>query len=826
MISHLRRSFALPAPMRWLVVLVSLAGAGACVASLALSRGLPPAWQFATAVGLVAVSLTVPLRIRIGSEHTNLTWGEAATIVVLSLLSPVWVVPAVALGSLLGRLMLRQSLVKAMYNTAALILAAAGAATVTALGGGVVDKVPPLSQRVAIVLGVAVLVYTAVTTLFAAAAVATVTRTPLLPVLTRGLGVTAFMMVGNAALGLVVVSLGIADVRWLVAVPPLLWLLNEAYNARLRAGEERRAWQELADATHRLNLLERCQVVEAAVRSAFRLFSPDAVEVSTEGSQRTLMGTPDGEIVEASEDDPASGDHVISRPLSVGGERIGELRLRFHQKVNLSEREHLALSAFADALGAALQNASTHATLRDMADRKSYEAAHDPLTGLANRARLLEYGEHALRTLADSGRGSHVALLLLDLNHFKDVNDALGHAAGDQLLQATAQRLAEAIEPDELLARLGGDEFALVITSLPETASPIEHAANRGRELVSTLGIPTDVAGVALSVEASVGVVTVPAGTCDMTELLRRADVAMYQAKHSGRVIAAYDGSRDGASTDRLALVAELREALSVDDQLVLELQPAVDLVSGGPIGAEALVRWHHPRRGLLAPAEFIGVIEQSELVGPFTRYVIDRALSLNASWAAEGLHLPIAVNLSARSLLDRRLPTDVAELLGRHKVPPERLVLEITETVMMTELDVIDDVLGALRDIGTQLAVDDFGTGYSSLTFLARFPVHEVKVDRAFVTRMIDSPEARAIVRSTVELARALDLRVVAEGVETAEQRAALAEMGCHAAQGYHFFAPMPAEKTSHVLWTLLRSAEARGAQVIRLARGASHGE
>jgi len=290
-------------------------------------------------------------------------------------------------------------------------------------------------------------------------------------------------------------------------------------------------------------------------------------------------------------------------------------------------------------------------------------------------------------------------------------------------------------------------------------------------------------------------------------------------------MIAAYDGSRDGASTDRLALVAELREALAVDDQLVLELQPAVDLVSGGPVGAEALVRWHHPRRGLLAPAEFIGVVEQSELVGPFTRYVVDRALKLAASWAAEGLDIPIAVNLSARSLLDRRLPTEIAELLGRHKVAPERLVLEITETVMMTELDVIDDVLGALRDIGAQLAVDDFGTGYSSLTFLARFPVHEVKVDRAFVTRMIDSPEARAIVRSTIELARALDLRVVAEGVETAEQRAALAEMGCDAAQGYHFFAPMPAEKTSHVLWTLLRSAEARGAQVIRLARGANGG-
>jgi len=797
-------------------------GFGVAGVGLAYAGSVPPVMRLVTAVGLVAAAQAVPLRIRIGSERSTFTWGEAALVILFGILSPAWIAPAVLVGVLIGRLATRHPPVKALYNAAALSIASGAAAAVVALGN--VRDVTPMTPGVAGVLCLAVLVYVVLASLLAAVALSAASGNRFSQVVTRGLTVTALMMCGNTAVGLLIVSLGISDARWLFVVPPLLWLLNEAYNSRLRAGEERRAWQELADATHRLNLLERSDVVAAAVKSARRLFSPDAVEIVTGDPELTMVSTPAGEVAERGDAGADSG-YVISRPLSMGGEAIGELRLRFHQRVNLSEREQLALSAFADALGAALQNASTHATLRDMADRKSYEASHDPLTGLANRTRLLEYGEVALRSLADSGRSAHVALLLLDLNHFKDVNDALGHSAGDQLLQAIAQRLADAIEPDELLARLGGDEFALVITSLPETAQPIEHAASRGRELMNALTTPIDVAGVALSVEASVGVVTVPAGSCDMTELLRRADVAMYQAKRGSRMIAAYDGSRDGASTDRLALVAELREALAVDDQLVLELQPAVDLVSGGPVGAEALVRWHHPRRGLLAPAEFIGVVEQSELVGPFTRYVVDRALKLAASWAAEGLDIPIAVNLSARSLLDRRLPTEIAELLGRHKVAPERLVLEITETVMMTELDVIDDVLGALRDIGAQLAVDDFGTGYSSLTFLARFPVHEVKVDRAFVTRMIDSPEARAIVRSTIELARALDLRVVAEGVETAEQRAALAEMGCDAAQGYHFFAPMPAEKTSHVLWTLLRSAEARGAQVIRLARGANGG-
>ncbi|MQA25096.1 MAG: EAL domain-containing protein [Micromonosporaceae bacterium] len=808
-----------PRLRRWVFVVLAL-GLLVVGVSLALATSVP-AVSVVTAAGFVAAAKTIHLRIRIGSEGTSFTWGETALVIALALLSPPWIAPAVLAGVLISQLLTRAPVLKAAYNSASHATAAAAAAGVVVLGGG--GPITQLNPHTITVLCLAVVTATGFATVFAAGAVSAASGSRFATVVTRGIGITILMMLGNVALGLLVVSLGIADMRWLFAVPPLLWLLNEAYNSRLRAGEERRAWQELADATHQLNHLDKCRVVKAAVHSACRLFSPDAVEVVTENPRRVLVGTPGGELVESGAALEPGAEHVITRPLAVGELRIGELRLRFQQKVSLSDREQLALSAFADALGAAMHNASAHATLRDMANRKSYEAAHDPLTGLANRSRLLEYGESALRSLADSGRGAHMALLLLDLNHFKDVNDALGHAAGDQLLQAIATRLADAIEPDEMLARLGGDEFGLMITSLPETASPIEHAASRGRQLLNAITAPADVAGVALSMEASVGVVAAPAGSCDMTELLRRADVAMYQAKRSGRTIAAYDAGKDGASTDRLALVAELREALGVDDQLVLELQPAVDLVTGGPVGAEALIRWRHPRRGLLAPGEFVSVVEQSELVGPFTRYVIDKALALAASWAEEGLDVPIAVNLSARSLLDRRLPTDVAELLGKHRVPPERLVLEITETVMMTELDVIEDVLGALRELGAQLAVDDFGTGYSSLTFLARFPVHEVKVDQAFVTRMIDSPEARAIVRTTVELGRALGLRVVAEGVETGEQRAALAEMGCTAAQGYHFFPPMPAEKASNVLWTLHRSAEARGGQVIRFARGAN---
>ena len=242
-----------------------------------------------------------------------------------------------------------------------------------------------------------------------------------------------------------------------------------------------------------------------------------------------------------------------------------------------------------------------------------------------------------------------------------------------------------------------------------------------------------------------------------------------------------------------------------------LLIQPAVPLGGGPAVSGEALVRWQHPRRGTLLPAAFLSVVEHSELIGPFTRHVLDLALEIAGQWQAAGLDLSIAVNLSPRSLLDPKLPRDVAALLHRRQVRPDRLILEITETVVMSELPVIDDVLRKLRDLGVQLAVDDFGTGYSSLTFLTRVAVDQVKVDKTFVHRMVDSPEAAAIVRTTVDLGRRLGLRVVAEGVETAEQRAALVTLGCTVAQGYLFHHPMAPDRAVEVLGELSRTQPRR---------------
>jgi diguanylate cyclase (GGDEF)-like protein len=404
------------------------------------------------------------------------------------------------------------------------------------------------------------------------------------------------------------------------------------------------------------------------------------------------------------------------------------------------------------------------------------------------------------------------------VDHFREINDTLGHAAGDEVLKTAAARLQAAAKPGELLARLGGDEFALLATeAAPSSAVTLRQTIRRGRELAERLAEPADIQGMSVSIEASVGVVVAPAGTAEVSELLRRADAALWEAKHGSDAVGWYDGERDPGSTDRPALLAELRTALTRDDQLVLLLQPIVDLRTGAPIGLEALARWRHPRRGVLAPGEFIRVVENSDLLGTFTEYVIDKAMAAGAELSRQGSPLPVAVNLSARSLLDPQLPGAVDTLLRKHRLPGRQLVLEITETVMTRELPGIDEALAALRALGVRLAVDDFGTGYASLTFLTRVPLDEVKVDGALVAEMSHSPQAAAVVRITVELGRDLGLQVVAEGVETAAQQEMLVKLGCVAAQGFHFAEPAPVDQISRTL----RDLAPPGAKVVPLQRG-----
>ncbi len=773
------------------------------------------------ALGAVTLAQLARVRVRVGRAEIGVAWGEAALIIAIYLIPLGWVPAVVLVGSLLAQVTLRlagerRTPVGMTFNAANQSVAAAVATGVAVLVHPGVHDAGDLHIGAALVA--AAVTYFGVNLVLFAAVVSFHTGSPFLELLRRAPSGKGFMVVGNIAVGLLVVVTISEDPRWLVILPPVLWLLRQAYANRLRADDERRAWQVFSRATESLNRLEERGVAEAGVHGAAGLFPAATAEVRVphpDGPTWSYRGGSEAAVHNGPAVDEPAGTEVVSRTLQVGAAVVGELRLHFPARVELAARERMQLSAFADALAAALHDAASHRELQALSERSSHAAVHDPLTGVANREALLTRGDAVLRALEYDAR---VALLLLDIDHFKEVNDTLGHAAGDELLRVTAARIGAYARPGELVARLSGDEFGLLLTALDSPVRGDGHdgtlalARRRARELADLVAMPTEVAGVQLAVEASVGVALATATGVDMSELVRRADIAMYRAKRGPGAVGWYDGTGEESSTDRLALLAELREALAARDQFQVAMQPAVDLGTGAPACVEALARWQHPRRGELAPKQFMPVLENSDLVGPFTRLMIDKALAVATAWDPS---VRIAVNLSPRSLLDDELPAQVAELLARHALPPGQLVLEITETLVVPEQDAVTRVLGELQRIGVQLSVDDFGTGYSSLKFLTRVHVDEVKVDRSFVRRMVESPEAMAIVRTTVELARELGVRVVAEGVETAEQRRVLTDLGCTAAQGFHFFAPMPADRITGVLAGMLRDS---GGQVLPL--------
>ncbi|MDP9394547.1 MAG: EAL domain-containing protein [Actinomycetota bacterium] len=420
-----------------------------------------------------------------------------------------------------------------------------------------------------------------------------------------------------------------------------------------------------------------------------------------------------------------------------------------------------------------------------MSLEKEHQAAHDALTGLPNRkllqSRLTDVAARAART------GDPFGLMLIDLDHFKEVNDTLGHHVGDQLLLHFAERLSESVRPGDVVARLGGDEFAVIVLDAREPH--VRAVAERLHVLLST---PVELEGVVLDVEASVGIALVPDHGSDPDELLRLADVAMYDAKENRTGVATYRPDRDRNSTDRLGLLGELRLALD-DEQLELHYQPKVSLAHGGVLGLEALVRWRHPERGLVPPDQFVPLAERSGIMHLLTEAVVTMALRQAASWRDAGINVPVAVNVSLADLTGSRLASLVATRLEHHSLPAGALELEITERVVDQETDELEPVLAELKRLGVMLSLDDFGTGYSSLLRLQSLPVGELKIDRAFVSRLSDGTAAVGMVRAVVDLAHAMGMPAIAEGVETAEEWDVLASLGCDGAQGWYIARPMP---------------------------------
>jgi diguanylate cyclase (GGDEF)-like protein len=426
------------------------------------------------------------------------------------------------------------------------------------------------------------------------------------------------------------------------------------------------------------------------------------------------------------------------------------------------------------------------------AEQNEHAALHDALTGLPNRTL---FADRLGQTLAAGRRsGSPAAVVLLDLDRFKEVNDTLGHEYGDELLRAVAARLREVLRTADTVARLSGDEFALLLPDA-DAAVAADLAGRILRRLHSSFVLQSGENRVTVDVEASVGVAMAPVHGDTVEELMRCADVAMYTAKDAKNGAVMYEPATAARQPNRLLLLGDLRRALEQPDELVLYYQPKVNLPMGELCGVEALVRWEHPTRGLVSPNEFIPVAENTGLVNLLTTHVLRLAVRQGAAWRSSGLRVPIAVNLSARCLVDPSLLDRVRALLEEHHLPPELLRLEVTESAVMANPALAQKTLVGLHQLGVRLSIDDYGTGYSSMAYLKRLPVDELKIDRSFVLNMTDVDNDDAIlVRSAIDLGHNLGLTVVAEGVERAEHVSALIRLGCDIAQGYHFARPMPA--------------------------------
>jgi diguanylate cyclase (GGDEF)-like protein len=440
---------------------------------------------------------------------------------------------------------------------------------------------------------------------------------------------------------------------------------------------------------------------------------------------------------------------------------------------------------------AALENGHLIDRLRREAASKEHQSLHDSLTGLANRTLF-----HKVVSSTLARRPTCAAVMLMDLDRFKEINDTLGHHTGDRLLIEISARLGHILDSCGQVARLGGDEFAIFLHAVAD----VTDAETIARLILAALERPFVLGDLTLEIGASIGVAMYPVHAEESSTLLQRADVAMYEAKSGHLGYAVYAAERDQSNPRRLSLAAELRAAIDTGD-LSVNYQPKADLVAGQIVAVEALVRWNHPRYGSLPPDEFIPLAEHTGLIRPLTEFVLTQSLQQCRAWADLGIDLAVAVNLSARSLIDTDLPASIEALLASTGVPARRLTLEITESMMMADPVRALETMHRLAGMGISLSIDDFGTGYSSLSYLKRLPVHEVKIDKSFVLSMTVEEDDATIVRSIVDLARNLRLRVVAEGVEDAQSLAALSALGCDIVQGYYLSRPMAAEALTAAL-------------------------
>ena len=492
-----------------------------------------------------------------------------------------------------------------------------------------------------------------------------------------------------------------------------------------------------------------------------------------------------------------SGGSAMSAPLVHRGNLLGVLNLNASPDRFYTEHDLRALSLFAEQAAMAVANAQLFEAQRLIASQSSYQAFHDPLTHMPNRARFLARLRHALAHARGSRR---VALLFVDLDDFKRINDSLGHLAGDEVLVAFAERLRGTIRSIDAVARFGGDEFAVMV----EGVSSAEEAAMTAESLLAVLEEPLPLAGRELRLTASIGISLQGPGGHTAEELLQSADTALHAAKERGkRAVASFAESMHADVLRRLDLEGELRMAME-RGEIRVHYQPILRLTDRRAVALEALLRWQHPRRGLLAAASFVSFAEQAGVLRELDLWALGEACRMGVAVAHLGdarSRLAVHVNLLPTRLHEPAIVERIASVLASTGLPPERLVLEITESAVVGEADAVVARLTSIRDLGVRIALDDFGTGYSSLAYLRRFPVHTIKIDRAFTEELDEVPAQGGLVQAIVKFGQSLGLRVIAEGVERESQVTALLDLGCSLAQGYHLAEPVAAEDVAGYL-------------------------
>ncbi len=827
---------------RRLTVLVSLVvflGIVVVAASgvVALLGAAPSPWAVGALVLLVGVGDQLHVIVRIRSSQVGIAWVDVAVLTGMAVMSPEWVVLASVVGATVSKVIRRVRPSRLAFGVAKeAVTASIGGLVLSAFG--VAGSVTGPADLLPVALAFTAM--TVVDDLLFFPVIAASTGTRAIDRYRENLDIRLFAVVIRMVVTLLAVMSIWMQPRMLYGLPVLVLLAHLWHERWVRTREERRAWQRLAIATETFNAVDMDVVLEAAVTQGAALFSADELEVELWHTDQPRLVRGGATVTYDGPPEKAPADTMSVYAVALhgypGSRDIGALRLRFRGKVTMSAREQAMLSSYAAALETAVRNATAYGQLGAATAAHARAAAQDPLTGLANRREL----ERQLHTALSrrTGPECRLALLLVDLRHFKEVNDTLGHLVGDRVLVEIGKRLADSVRPVDLVTRFGGDEFVVLLRDAYHPAEVEAHA----REILQRLVEPVIVDDLRLVVEANAGLALAvdppgdpdsgPAGAATptgpvstfqgdpaawMAELLRRADVAVYQAKRARRPLVFYRPSDDPADRDRLALAGELPVAVA-QRQFTLHFQPVVELATGVVRGAEGLARWRHPERGQLEPRWFLDLLERSTQLGEFTAAVLHEALDAAELWSAAGFDLSVSVNVSARSLLDVGLPRMVAQALDAHpSVAPSRLCLELTETLAISQLDTVDRVLRELRALGVRLALDDFGTGYSSLAALSRIPVQQLKIDRSFVDavshpwtsgsqaagvppeRSVD--QATAVIRSTVQLGRALDLAVVAEGVENHTQRELLWQLGCTLGQGHLFSRPISATALAGVL-------------------------